>query len=96
MCWGAGWLGVGVQTGRGGGDAQLERGGEMQAVGDAREDQRDIVGAEVANGEAEGGGAMLAQSAGEFAAVVDERADQDEQAEGAGGLVGRGRGPRRT
>ena len=60
----------------------------MQAVGDAREDQRDIVGAEVANREAEGGSAMLAQRAGEFAAVVDERADQDEEAEGAGGLRG--------
>jgi hypothetical protein len=60
----------------------------VQAVGDAREDQRDVVGAEVADGEAEGGGAMLAQRAGEFAAVVDERADQDEQAQGAGGLGG--------
>jgi hypothetical protein len=87
-CWGAVRLGVGVQTGCGGGDAQFERSGEMQAVRDARDDQRDIVGAEVADGEAEGGGAVLAQRAGEFAAVVDERADEDEQTEGAGGLWG--------
>ena len=84
-------LGRGVEAGGGADDAFLEQEGALQALGNAREDQRDIGGAE---GVGDGGGdASLAQGGGEFAAIVDESADDVEQALGGGGWrrwVGRG------
>ncbi len=65
---------------------RLERAGEMQAAGDAREDQREIGGAEAGFGEDRVGGGALADGGGEFAAVVDQLADQGEQAAAAAGL----------
>ena len=58
----------------------------MQAAGDAREDQRDVGGAE-ANfyGEGVGEGAP-ADRGGQFLAVVDQLADDGEQAPGAAGF----------
>jgi hypothetical protein len=58
----------------------------MQAAGDAREDQREIGGAEAGFGEDRVGGGALADGGGEFAAVVDQLADQGEQAAAAAGL----------
>ena len=58
----------------------------MQAAGDAREDQRDVGGAEAdVYGGGVGGGAR-ADRGGEFLAVVDQLADKGEQAAGAAGL----------
>jgi hypothetical protein len=58
----------------------------MQAAGDAREDQRDVGGAEARSGEDGIGGDALADRRDEFLAVVDQLADEGEQAAGAAGL----------
>jgi hypothetical protein len=58
----------------------------MQAAGDAREDQREIGGAEAGFGEDRVGGSALADGGGEFAAVFDQLADQGEQAAATAGL----------
>src|SRR5271166_2984431 len=94
-------LGFGVEAGGGAGDLFLEQAGAMQALGDAGEDQREMIGAEGADevGGVVGDGA-LAQRGGELLAVVDEPADEREQAAGAAwwGLVrsgGRGRHERK-
>jgi len=70
---------------------RLERLGAEQAGGDAREDCRDVGGAEVAGvvGEA-GDGAGLLEGGGEVFRVVDQPADEAEQVRGAAGLFRRG------
>ena len=69
----------------------FERGGALQAAGDAGEDQPDIDGAGVAREEAEGcGGRVLAQRGGKLLAVVDELADEAEEEAGAFGPVAGG------
>jgi hypothetical protein len=81
---------------RSGGTAQqpgLERSGTLQGKRDARQDQRDVAGAEAANDE----GGIIRQAAlpdrgDELLAVVDELADQAEQAHEAAAPV-RARGP---
>ncbi len=66
------------------GDLFLEQAGAVQALGDAGEDQREVIGAELAHevGGVVGDGA-LAQRGGELPAVVDEPADEREQSAGA-------------
>jgi hypothetical protein len=55
----------------------------MKAAGDAREDQRDIDGAEVARDVGVfGGSGVLSQRAGDLPAIVDQRADEAEEAPG--------------
>ena len=71
--------------------ACLERVGALHAAGDAREDHREVDGAEAAQGEDGLGGGALADGGGEFAAVVDQPADQAEQAATAGWLLCGGR-----
>jgi len=88
----AGWGAVGGRcdrlAGEAGGEPGFERGGTMQAAGDARDDFPDVEGAEVPRdvGEVGGGGALL-QRGGELFAVVDQRADEAEEAVGTGGGV---------
>ena len=91
---GAGARRCGLRTVGAADDPGFERGGAKQAAGDAREDQRDIGGAEVSrdDGEVRGGGVLL-QRAGKFLAVVDELADEAEQAPGAAGCVAAGGRP---
>ena len=68
--------------------SRLERIGEEQAMGDAREDQREIGGAEAGLGEDGLGGGALADGGDELAAEVDQLADQGEQTAAAAGLGG--------
>jgi hypothetical protein len=67
-------------------ELHFQRGSELEAAGDAREDQRDIAAAEQARGEI--GAAVRAEGAGEFLAVVDEFADEVEEAAEVAGLGG--------
>jgi hypothetical protein len=75
--------GIGVEAGGGADDPFLEYEGAVQALGDAREDQRDVGGAEGIGDD--GGDAALVQAGGELLAVVDELADGVEQARGGAG-----------
>ena len=90
-----GWRAYGNRRGRYAREAAdqpgLERGGAMQAAGDARQDLRDVDGAEVAGefGEVGGGGALL-QRAGQLPAVIDECAHEAEEAPGMVGWDGGG------
>ena len=58
--------------------------GAEQAVGDARQDQRDVTGAECADQAGSvGGDGRLAERRDEVPAVVNELADEREQTAGA-------------
>src|SRR5271166_1862412 len=81
-----------VDAGGGPEHPRFERVGELQAAGDAREDQREIGGAEAALGEGGVGGDAPADRGDEFAAVVDQLADQAEQTEATAGFGGQGWG----
>ena len=86
-----------VQTGGVAEKPGLERVGAMQAAGDAREDQRDLGGAEAGG---DGAGSVKARCrivVASSLAVVDELADEVEQAAvRLGSGVGEGCWPRRT
>ncbi len=74
-------------------DLVLERLGAQQAAGDAREDARDVTGAEGAHDGGEVHGfAVLGERGGEFLAIVDQLADEAKEAAGAGGDVRLGHG----
>ena len=60
----------------------------MQAAGDARQDQRDIGGAEAGYDGGGVGEGAAPHRGGEFAAVVDQLVDEVDQARGAAGLGG--------
>jgi hypothetical protein len=66
-------------------EPRFERIGAVQAAGDAREDQRDIGGAEAGYDGAGVGEGALPDRGGEFLAVVDELADEAEQIGWVGG-----------
>ena len=77
-------LGGGVEAGCDAGNFLVEQAGAEQTLGDAREDQGEVTGAE---GTDQVGGVVrdgsLAERGGELLAVVDEFADEREQAAGA-------------
>jgi hypothetical protein len=87
----AGGLWRRIETGSVAGDSRFERGGAVEAAGDAREDQCQIGCAKGALDKGGVGDGAPPDRAGEFLAVIDQLVEEAEKAAAAGGFVRDGR-----